>query len=224
MQLIAIFILDIKWLIKRRKEHTGSDQVDIRFMCSSASLLCKDSFESFSLCFIYTLLHLWAWTWPTILYEIGKTLCLCMRQLLIWNQCNHQQSLALTSIPVPGPMRVDSLCSAVARAFNVFVFRAVGPSEHFRGWGNIWGLSHLLMSVVPSRVAFGWVFKSLKTQISNVAVILPNNNYTLKITTTIVELKVFNVYDGKSFFCEATGQKYRIVLNILTYCGVLPNI
>lgn len=82
---------------------------------------------------------------------------------LIWNICHPQSSLPLTSIPVPHPMCVDCLCSAMPNTVTVFVFRAVRPFEHFGGRGKIRGLSHLLVSVVPSRVALGWVFQSLKT-------------------------------------------------------------
>lgn len=67
----------------------------------------------------------------------------------------------LTSIPVPGPMCVDSLCSAVPCAVDVFVFGAVGPPEHFAWGSDIWGVSHLFMSVVPSWMALGRVFESL---------------------------------------------------------------
>lgn len=45
--------------------------------------------------------------------------------------------LLLTSIPVPGPVCVYSLCSAVACAVDVFVFRAVRPPEHFAGRSDI---------------------------------------------------------------------------------------
>lgn len=71
--------------------------------------------------------------------------------------------LCLTSIPVPGPVRVENLCPAVARAVRVFVFGTVGPPEHFAGRGDIRGVPHLLVPVVPSWVALGRVFESLQT-------------------------------------------------------------
>lgn len=104
--------------------------------------------------------------------------------------------LPLTSIPVSGPMCVDSLCSAMSHTLNVFVFRAVRPSEHFGGRSEIWGLSHLLVSVVPSRVALGWVFESLKTQICKVIVIL------LVIHNSILKIMIYNyeTYDAQFIY------------------------
>lgn len=103
----------------------------------------------------------------TRFYHNTRHLCQIYGVFLIWNPCHSQSSLPLTSIPVPRPMCMDCLCSPMPHAVTVFVFRAVRPFEHFGGRSNIRGLSHLLMSVVPSRVALGWVFESLKTQVSN---------------------------------------------------------
>lgn len=74
---------------------------------------------------------------------------------------------SLTSIPVPGPVCVDSLCSAVARAVDVFVFGTVRPPQHFAGRSDVWGVAHLLVPVVPSWMALGWVFESLRRQITH---------------------------------------------------------
>lgn len=80
---------------------------------------------------------------------------------LTWQWLSLSDKSDLTSIPLSGPVCVDSFRSAVPRTVNVFVFRAVRPPEDFAGRSDICRVPHLFMSMVHTRMALGWVFESL---------------------------------------------------------------